>query len=116
MHPVLIDLLFPIHTFGVLMGTGFLVGIICSMREAKRQGLDPDEVFNLSFWIMVSGVLGARALYILIDILQKGGASEFTGNPLLLFAIWQGGLVWYGGMICATIVVLIYARRYGMPI
>ncbi len=116
MHPILIDLGFPIHTFGVLMGTGFLVGILLSMREAKRQGLDPDEIFNLSFWIMVSGVLGARALYILIDIFQKGWASEFSGNPLALFAIWEGGLVWYGGMIGATATVLWYAWRYEMPV
>jgi len=116
MHPILIDLGFPIHTFGVLMGAGFLVGILGSMREATRQGLDPDEIFNLSFWIMVSGVGGARLLYVLIDVIQHGGASDFLDNPLALLAIWQGGLVWYGGLIGATITVLYYTRRYRMPV
>src|SRR3954462_7876730 len=86
-HPILIQLgNFPIHTFGMLMGSGFLVGILYSLRQSRKWGLDADGIFNLCFWIMVSGVLGARALYIFIDIALKGHDSEFYSyNVLKLF-------------------------------
>lgn len=117
MHPILIQLgSLPIHTFGMMMGAGFLAGILVSLRLARRWGLDQEFVFNLSFWIMLSGVLGSRINYIIVDLAQKGVRSEFYKEPLKLFAIWQGGLVWYGGFILATLVTIYYARRYKQPI
>lgn len=117
MHPILVQLgSLPIHTFGMMMGAGFLAGILVSLRLARRWGLDQEFVFNLSFWIMLSGVLGSRINYILVDLAQKGVRSEFYKEPLKLFAIWQGGLVWYGGFILGTLVVIYYARRYKQPI
>ena len=117
MHPILIQLgSLPIHTFGMMMGAGFLAGILYSLRQARRWGIDPEQIFNLSFWIMLSGVLGSRINYIIVDLAQKGVRSEFYKSPMQLFAIWNGGLVWYGGMILATFVVLYYARRYKMPV
>lgn len=117
MHPILIELgNLPIHTFGMMMGAGFLAGILYSLRQARRWGLDPEQIFNLSFWIMLSGVLGSRINYIIVDLAQKGVRSEFYKSPMELFAIWNGGLVWYGGLILATFVVLFYARRYKMPV
>jgi len=117
-HPILIQLgNFPIHTFGVLMGSGFLVGILYALRHSRKWGLDPDGIFNLCFWIMVSGVLGARALYIIIDIAMKGSGSEFYSyNVIKLFALWEGGLVWYGGFLAAAPTALFYLRRHGFPV
>lgn len=117
MHPILIQLgKLPIHTFGVLMGAAFLAGILISMRNARMWGLDPEEIFNLSFWIMLSGIGGARLVYILIDLLQKGADSEFLSRPIAWLAIWEGGLVWYGGFIGAGAVVIAYAYRHEMPV
>ena len=123
MHPILIDLgPLHIHTFGVLMGSGFLVGILWSMRLARKWGIDPEEIFNLTFWIMLAGIGGARLLYVLIDIGQKGWDSEFVDPHHLRdaivgwIAIWEGGLVWYGGFIGAALLVLFYARKKKMPI
>src|SRR3954466_12459498 len=114
MHPILIELgPFHIHTFGVLMGSGFLVGILWSMRFARKWGIDPEEIFNLTFWIMLAGIGGARLLYVFIDIGPKGWGSEYACvHPLReaivgWVAIWEGGLVWYGGFIGATILVLL---------
>ena len=117
MHPILIQLgKLPIHTFGMMMGAGFLAGILYSLRQARKWGIDPEFVFNLSFWIMLSGVLGSRINYIIVDLAQKGVRSEFYREPFQLFAIWNGGLVWYGGFILATLVVIYYARRHKQPI
>jgi phosphatidylglycerol:prolipoprotein diacylglycerol transferase len=118
MHPILVQLgPLPVHTFGVLMGSGFLVGILYGLRQARRHGMDPDAIFNLCFWIMISGVLGSRALYIAIDIARKGAESEFTWKrPQALLALWEGGLVWYGGFIAAALVVILYTMLKKMPV
>jgi len=117
-HPILFQIgSYPVHTFGFCMGSGFLVGILYSIRQARIWGVDPDKIFNTCFWVMVSGVLGSRLMYIGIDLAYKRGQSEFmTLNPIKILALWEGGLVWYGGMILASIVALSYARAVRLPV
>ncbi len=117
MYPVLIKIFgFPLHSFGVLMGAGFMAAILYVVRMARRHGIDAERVFDLTFWVMVAGVGGCRLFYVLIDLLTRGGDSEFLRNPTKLIAIWEGGLVWYGGFILASVVVILYARKHAMPV
>ncbi|MEE8106247.1 MAG: prolipoprotein diacylglyceryl transferase, partial [Planctomycetota bacterium] len=67
-------------------------------------------VFDLGMWLLLSGIVGARLLYVLLNY------GEYADTPSTMFAIWQGGLVWYGGMILALPVGLFLMRRYKMPI
>jgi len=55
----------------------------------------------------VSGIIGARAAYVLSDL------PSFLAKPLTIFRIDQGGLIYYGGFVGAAAALVLYARRHG---
>lgn len=124
MHPILFTipgLDFPIRSFGVMLATGFLVGSWILGRLALRYGddpkNDPERFSRITFWILVGVVLGARALYVLVEIGQGSEVGhEFTSKPQTMLFVWQGGLVMYGGLIGACALGLWAAKKEQMRI
>jgi phosphatidylglycerol:prolipoprotein diacylglycerol transferase len=110
----------PLHTYGLLIATGFILGIWLAQREGKRRGQDPEKIADLTFWILVAGLVGSRVYYIFVnwrDYFEAGTflvSTSFGRIPRVL-AIWEGGLVFYGGFIGAVLVAWLYMRRHGMP-
>ena len=98
----------PLHTYGLLIATAFLVGLQLSARGARRAGLDQDKVMDLTFWILVSGMAGSRLLFIIVNW------DDYAKDPLSVFAFWKGGLVFYGGFIGAAITSWFYMRKHQM--
>lgn len=109
MHPVLIDFgIFKLHTYGLMMAIAFLVGMQLATREARRIDLSPSRTFDqfvldLCFWILIAGMVGARILYI-----ATNWEGDYANDPLKIFRIWEGGLVFYGGLIGATAFSVFY--------
>ncbi len=116
-----------LHTYGVLIGCGCAVAIVLAFREARRQGLDGSKILDLSFWMLVTGLLGSRLLYVALNartfarICAGGGDDEIAARSLgrvlgdctRVFQVWEGGLVFYGGFIAAGLVAFFFARRQG---
>ena len=95
---------FALHTYGLFVAAGFLLGIAWSMREARQRGLDPNLVSDLGFYIILGAILGARLLYVLIN------PTYFWHNPQEIVMFWKGGLVFSGGAILATLFALAFLR------
>jgi phosphatidylglycerol:prolipoprotein diacylglycerol transferase len=95
---------FALHTYGLFVATGFLLGIAWSMREARQRGLDPAMVSDLGFYVILGAILGARLLYVLIN------PTYFWNNPLEIFMFWKGGLVFSGGAILATVFAMAFLK------
>jgi len=95
---------FALHTYGLFVATGFLLGIAWSMREARLRGLDPNLLSDLGFYIILGAILGARLLYVLIN------PTYFWHNPQEIVMFWRGGLVFSGGAIMATLFALAFLR------
>jgi len=95
MHPVLLDLgSLQIRSYGFMLAVSFLLGIWLAGRRARRYGIDPQKVLDLSVIIIIAAVVGSRLLYVLFHI-------EQYSNPLDMFALWQGGATFYGGFLLA---------------
>ncbi len=109
MHPTLIDI-GPVHirSYGFMLAVSFLVGIWLAGRRARREGVDPQVVLDLSVYIILAAILGARLLYVAFHL-------EDFRNPFDVFALWQGGATFYGGMLAAMAVSWIYVSRQGLP-
>jgi phosphatidylglycerol:prolipoprotein diacylglycerol transferase len=92
------------------MAVAFLFGTWLALQEARRLHLDEDKVVNVILVALVSGVLGARMLYVLEHV------AEFRREWGSVLALWQGGLTLYGGMVAGVFGGLLMARRLGLPI
>lgn len=115
MHPELFKLpIFngvTIFTYGALVAFGFLMAIFYVSREAKRVGEDPGKALDLIFWLIVSALLGSRIYYVLTE-----HASDILSDPLTIFKIWQGGLVFQGGVIAAFAVGIYWIKKHRLPV
>lgn len=103
----------PIRSFGLLVGIGFLVGIWLAARLSKRYGTDPARdparLYELSTWVLIGVLGGARLAFVLLNW------REYADRPLDILKTWEGGLVMYGGLILALLLGAWKARRLGMP-
>lgn len=88
-----------IHYYGLLIGIGVLVAIWATMRRYARYGGDPRLAESVSIWAVVGGLLGARAAYVI-----PRWAEVTSGGIWHVFAIWEGGLAFFGGLTGGAIV------------
>ncbi len=106
MYPVLIKFgPLTIHTYGVLVATGFLLGIGLAVLQAKKEGIPSYKIVDLGFYILLSAIIGSRLFFIFIN------AGHYIKNPLDIFKLWEGGLVFYGGILFAIPTVIWYAKK-----
>jgi phosphatidylglycerol:prolipoprotein diacylglycerol transferase len=111
MHPILLKIGdITLHTYGFFVAMGFLAGILLARSEAKRMGVDHEKIMDLCFYILIAAILGSRLLYVVIN------HEFFLSNPLDVFKIWSGGLVFYGGFIAALFTAFIYLKRHKMSV
>lgn len=110
----------PLHSYGFMIAAGFVGGIIVAVREAKRQGLDPAHVMDMSFWALLFGLIGSRVLFIIVNADQYFGANFMTALELggrtvnipTVLVFWRGGLVFFGGFIGAALAVVWHMHRH----
>lgn len=95
-----------LHTFGILVGLGIALGVTLVGREAKRRGWDEHEVTGLAMRVVVAGLVGARIAYVI------GEWRTFADRPLSIVAVWDGGLLFFGGFLAAVIVLVLWLRRH----
>ena len=108
MHPILIHLgKLQIRSYGFMLALSFLLGIWLGGRRAKRAGVDPQKILDLSVVIILAAVIGSRLLYVLFHLDQYS-------NPLDMFALWQGGATFYGGFILAVAASYFWVQKNGL--
>ncbi len=108
MWPVLVSFgPFTLHTYGLLVGLGFLAGQGWFVWESRRRGWPPSFCDRLFVLILASGLVGSRLLYVLIEW------SYFFQHPTEIFKIWAGGLIFYGGLFLAVLSLVFYLWRVG---
>lgn len=102
---------FQVYWYGILAATGFVLGFGTASRRAPRAGIKGEDVFNLAPWIIIGAIIGARLLYVI-----SYWDREFAGKPLLNIFNMRSGLVYYGGLIGASIGTIIFCRRARVPL
>lgn len=106
MNPELINIFgLSIRWYSVLILIGAALGIYLLKREANRYGMNWDFVFNLSFWTIILGIIGARLYYVIFHW------AEYRTSLLDIFKIWNGGLAIHGGLIAGAITVYLYCKK-----
>ncbi|MCL2037366.1 MAG: prolipoprotein diacylglyceryl transferase [Oscillospiraceae bacterium] len=91
-----------VYWYGIILTSAVILGITYGVKFAKRAGLSGDSVFDMAFWGVLSGIIGARLYYV---IFSPGRFSLFG-----IFDLRGGGLAVYGSLIGALIGGLLAAR------
>lgn len=107
MKPVLFTFgYFHLYSYGLSIALGVLLSLFLMKRQAMIEGFPtPEEVLDMAFSILIWGFLGARFFYVFQNF------SYYLSAPLKIFAVWEGGLVFYGGAIAAFAGVALLSRK-----
>ena len=95
---------FTIYMYGMIIGVGAVLGILLVAKQAKKQGIDPDMIYELALWLLVFGIIGARLYYVIFRW------QDYKYDIFSVFNIRNGGLAIYGGVIAGTITLCIYCK------
>jgi len=91
-----------IHGYGFMIGLGIICCILMAAHRAKKQGLSADAVYDIAIWGVLSGFLGAKILYIIVEF------PTFIKDPMSV--IGSEGFVVYGGLIGGVLGAAVYGK------
>jgi phosphatidylglycerol:prolipoprotein diacylglycerol transferase len=95
-----------VHWYGLMYLVGFAAAYVLLNYRAKKSGeYTKDQISDLVFWGAIGVILGGRIGYVLFY-----NFSAFLQDPLTLFAIWEGGMSFHGGMLGVMISLTLYGR------
>jgi phosphatidylglycerol:prolipoprotein diacylglycerol transferase len=102
---------FSLPTYGLLVSTGVLLGLWVSVRNSQKQGINPEDAWNLGILVVLCGIVGAKILYIVNDW------SIYAAHPREIFSLGtlQAGGVFSGGLIAGFVSAAWYIRKHRMP-
>ena len=131
MHPDFIHLgPLDIHTYGVMVAIGFMVGLWMAARRAPTEGIKSEQIADLGVWLIITGMLGGKLFHIIFfwnDFIEgwtragaiaseRGFFEHLSGFHLKLKVLLaelgslREGFVFFGGFILASLTAVVYAR------
>jgi phosphatidylglycerol:prolipoprotein diacylglycerol transferase len=108
-HPVAFDLSgLTVHWYGILLATGFMVGMWTAGRRGMKIGLSPEDISNLMLWIFIGGIAGAKLLFVI---------NHWNGQePIKALILQRSGMVFHGALFGTAIAVWLFTRKTKMPL
>ena len=110
MHPILFKIgPITIYTYGVMVAIGIFFGSLILMKLAEKEGIPKKDVADTAFWSVVAGIVGARVFFFIYN-------PEYLNPWYRVFYFWEGGLVWYGGVIFGALTALYFVKKREIPV
>ncbi|OPX84767.1 MAG: Prolipoprotein diacylglyceryl transferase [Pelotomaculum sp. PtaB.Bin104] len=96
----------PIYWYGIIMTAAFILATALAYRLALASDIDPEHILNLLILIIPAAIIGARLYYVFFNW------TDYSNNPLEIFAIRHGGLAIHGGLLGGFIAGFYYVRKH----
>ena len=110
MHPILFKIgPITIYTYGVMVALGIFFGSLVLVKLAEREGIPREDVVDTAFWSIVAGFVGARLFFFIYN-------PEYLKPWYRIFFIWEGGLVWYGGVVFGALTAVYFIKKRKIPV
>lgn len=94
-----------IYWYSVLIVVAIIIGMYFSLKQADKNGLGRDFLYDMIFYLIPVGIVGARLYYVIFNF------SLFEDNLLSIFKVWEGGLAIYGVVIASIIFIIFYCKK-----
>lgn len=99
-----------VYWYSILIFIAILAAYFIISKEAKKKGIDKEFITNLTFYVVVFGIIGARIYYCLFNL------DYYLSNPLEILKIWNGGLAIHGGILFGGIFTIIYIKKHHLEL
>lgn len=98
---------YPVMKYGLTMGAAIFASFVSLLFFRKRfyPEISEDTLFDLSFWIILFGIIGARVWYVLLNF------KYFLSNPLEILMINHGGITIHGALFGGIIAGFIFVKK-----
>jgi phosphatidylglycerol---prolipoprotein diacylglyceryl transferase len=94
---------------GLFTALGVIVGVAVATAFARRAGYQEDTIYNVALCLVIGGIVGARALYVIENF------NDFKDDPIDIIRVNTGGISIYGALIGGTIGAWLYAFIRKVP-
>lgn len=98
-----------IRWYAICILLGLVLGVYVATKEAPKRKIQSDDILDFILWAFPLSILGARLYYVAFSW------DQYREAPLSIFAIWNGGLAIYGGLLTGAMVVLVFTRHRFIP-
>ncbi|SFG91270.1 prolipoprotein diacylglyceryl transferase [Neptunomonas qingdaonensis] len=108
--PIALDLGFiQVHWYGLMYLVGFGAAFWLGGYRARQagSGWTEEQVSDLIFWGAMGVVLGGRMGYVLFY-----NFDQFLADPLWLFAVWEGGMSFHGGLLGVLVMIWLFGKKH----
>ncbi|SCL37307.1 prolipoprotein diacylglyceryl transferase [Micromonospora rhizosphaerae] len=102
----------PVRAYALCIILGIVVACVVTERRLRQRGVAPGAVLDIAVWAVPTGIIGARIYHVITSPEKYFGAD---GQPLKVFAIWEGGLGIWGAVAGGALGAWIAARQLGIP-
>jgi len=97
-----------VYWYGFFIVTGIVLALVTAVKLASYYGINKDTIIDLSFWMILAGIAGARLYHIFLEI------PYYLQYPEQIIKLWQGGLAIHGALIAGLAVLYIFSRKKGL--
>jgi len=97
-----------LHAHGLFMALGFTVAILTTAWIAKTEGTTSHTVLGSALVMGLGAIIGSRILYVILS------PAYFRYHPFEILKVWEGGLVFVGGMVFGAACLAWYTRLKGL--
>ena len=94
-----------IYWYGLCLVLGIIAALAVTKYLAKLQQLSQAVIDDLSFWLIINSIIGARIYDVLLE------HRYYSQHPLDALKIWQGGLAIHGAIIAGALTIWFYAKK-----
>lgn len=100
----------PVMWYGVIICVGMILAFCYAYSRAKIEKVKTDDLMDLTIFLILFGVLGARLYYVLFTLDSYIVEGDLWKTLYEMIAVWNGGLAIYGGVIAGFLTILVFSK------
>jgi len=100
-----------VRWYGMLFAASFVVGYYIMQHMFRREGIKQEVLDELSTWMLIATVVGARLGHCLFY-----EPAYYLANPIEILKVWEGGLASHGAAIAIIIALYFFGRKHKKPV